>query len=293
MSESSAKSVKTAAPLQVPPHGYPRTSIEPPRAWSGVDFRELWDAREMLYFLIWRDLKVRYKQTALGASWIVVQPLATMLIFSIFFGRVAKMPSDGLPYPIFFLTALVPWNLFSGGLGRGADSLVNNSQLLKKVYLPRISLPLSRILGGFVDFGLSLVLLGVLLAFYRVGLSFRILVLPLFLLLTMATTLGAAFWLSALNVRMRDIQQAVPFITQLWFYASPVAYPSSLIHGKWHRLYGLNPMATVVEGFRWALLGTHADLRSMIIPSCVTAMFLLVSGALFFRKMEQTFADIV
>ncbi len=279
-------------PLRPTNSALSKVTIEPPKAWIGVNFRELWDAREVLYYLIWRDIKVRYKQTALGAAWIIVQPLATMVIFSIFFGRVAKMPSDGVAYPIFILTALIPWNLFATGVSRGSDSLLANSPLLKKVYLPRLALPLSRILGGLIDFVLSLVLLAVMLVFYRIRPSVHAFYLPLFLALALAAATGAALWLSAINVRMRDIQQGVPFLVQLWFFATPVAYPVSLIHGKWRILSGVNPMVGVVEGFRWALLGTTPAPALMIVLSCAVAVVLLVSGTLFFRRMEQTFADI-
>lgn len=269
-----------------------RVSIEPPRKWVRVNFREIWETREALYYLIWRDIKVRYKQTALGATWIIVQPLATMVIFSIFFGRVARMPSDGVPYPIFILTALVPWNLFASGISRGSDSLTANSALLKKVYLPRLTFPISRILGGLIDFVLSFALLLIMLAFYHIRLSIHALYLPVFLVLTLAAATGPALWLSAMNVRLRDIQQGVPFLVQLWFFATPVAYPSSMIKGRWQVLSGINPMAGVVEGIRWALLGTRSAHESMIFLSSAVAVILLVSGAFFFRRMEQTFADI-
>jgi homopolymeric O-antigen transport system permease protein len=282
-----------SAELRSPTHTLAKVSIDPPKRWVSIDFRELWEAREVLYYLTWRDIKVRYKQTALGAAWILLQPLATMVIYSILFGRVAKMPSEGVPYPIFILTALIPWNLFAAGLTRGADSLTSNSPLLKKVYLPRLVLPLSRILSGLIDFFLSFLLLVVMVAWYHIRPSAHALYLPFFLALAVAASTGATLWLSALNVRMRDIQQAVPFLVQLWFFASPVAYSSSLVKGRWHVIYGLNPMAGVVEGFRWALLGTRSLSASLVAISLAGSILLLVSGALFFRKMEQTFADIV
>lgn len=276
-----------------PTHTLLKVLIEPPKRWVSINFRELWEAREVLYYLTWRDIKVRYKQTALGAAWIVVQPLATMAVLSFVFGRVARMPSEGIPYPIFILTALIPWNLFATGLSRGSDSLVTNSPLLKRVYLPRLILPLSRILSGLIDFFLSFLVLVVMLAWYHIRPSVHALYLPLFLALAAAAATGMALWLSALNVRMRDVQQAVPFVVQLWFFVSPVAYSSSLVKGRWHAIYGLNPMAGVVEGFRWALLGTRSLPASLVAMSSIASVLLLVSGAFFFRKMEQTFADIV
>ena len=247
----------------------------------------------MLYYLTWRDIKVRYKQTTLGAAWIILQPVATMVVLSFVFGRVAKIPSEGVPYPIFILAALIPWNLFATGVSRGSDSLVTNSPLLKKVYIPRLVLPLSRILSGLIDFFLSFLVLVVVLAWYRIRPTSHALYLMFFLAVTVAAASGIAFWLSALNVHRRDIQQALPFLVQLWFFISPIAYSSNLVRSKWQVIYGLNPMAGAVEGFRWALLGTRSFPASLVIMSSTVSILLLVSGALFFRKMEQTFADIV
>lgn len=274
-------------------HRLVKVSIEPPKPWLSVNFRELWEAREVLYYLTWRDIKVRYKQSALGAAWILIQPLLTLVIFSIFFGRVARMPSDGAPYPIFMFTALIPWTLFATSVSRGADCLVTNRQLLQKVYLPRLAVPLARIFGALFDFSISLSLLVVMLAWYRVKPSVHLAYLPLFLAIELAAAAGATFWLSAMDVRMRDIERAIPFFVQVWFYATPVAYPSSLVHGRWHKVFGLNPMAGVVEGCRWAMLGTKSSPWSLVAMSSVVAIALLLSGVLFFRKMEQTFADIV
>ena len=279
--------------LASPTHTFTEVTIEPPKRWVSINFRELWEAREVIYYLTLRDLKVRYKQTALGAAWILVQPLAAVVVYSLLFGRVAKLPSEGLPYPIFILTALIPWNLFATGVTRGADSLVASSPLLKKVYLPRLVLPLARILGGLIDFFLSFFLLIIMIAWYHVRPSGHVLYLPFFLALAVMAATGTAFWLSALNVRMRDVQQAVPFLVQLWFFVSPVAYSSSIVNSKWRLIYGLNPMAGVAEGFRWALLGTRSLPASMVAMSFATSILLLVTGAFFFRKMEQTFADIV
>jgi len=283
---SSGEAIFAAAPLA-------KMSIEPPKAWVSINFRELWGAREVLYYLTWRDIKVRYKQSVLGAAWILIQPLLTMVIFSILFGRVAKMPSDGVPYPIFMLSALIPWNLFSASLSRGPESLVANRQLLQKVYIPRLLLPLSRILGASFDFLISLSLLVVMLVWYRVSPSVHLLYLPLFLVIEMAGTTGAVLWLAAINVRKRDVERALPFLVQVWFYATPVSYPITIVSNKWRALFGLNPMCGVAEGARWALLGLKSSPWSLVATSSVVAFVLLVSGALFFRKMEQTFADIV
>ena len=279
--------------LASPPHTFAKVSIEPPKRWLSINFGELWEAREVLYYLTLRDLKVRYKQTALGAAWILIQPLAAVVVYSLLFGRVAKLPSEGLPYPIFILTALIPWNLFATGVSRGAESLVASSPLLKKVYLPRLVVPLARIFGGLIDFSLAFLLLIIMIAWYHIRPSVHVLYLPFFLAVAVMAATGTAFWLSALNVRMRDVQQAVPFLVQIWFFVSPVAYSSSLVNGRWRLIYGLNPMAGVVEGFRWTLLGTRSLPASMVGMSTAAAILLLVTGAFFFRKMEQTFADIV
>ncbi len=279
--------------LDSPVHTFEKVVIEPPKRWVSVNVGELWEAREVLYYLTLRDLKVRYKQTALGAAWILIQPLLAVVVYSLLFGRVAKLPSEGLPYPVFILTALIPWNLFATGVGRGAESLVASSPLLKKVYLPRLAIPLARILGGLIDFFLSFSLLIIMVFWYHVHLTWHVLYLPFFLALALMAASGTAFWLSTLNVRMRDVQQAVPFLVQIWFFATPIAYSSSLVNHKWRLLYGLNPMAGVAEGFRWSLLGTKSLPMSLVTTSLVMSILLLVTGALFFRKMEQTFADIV
>lgn len=274
-------------------HPLAKLAIEPPKKWVFVDFRELWESREVLYYLTWRDIKVRYKQSALGAAWILIQPLLTLIIFSILFGRVAKMPSEGVPYPLFMITGLIPWTLFSTSVPRGAESLVVNRQLLQKVYLPRLNLPLSRITGAFFDFLISLSLLAVMLVWYRVTPTLHLLYLPLFVLIALAASTGVVLWLSAINVRMRDVQRAVPFLVQVWFYGSPVAYSITIVKSKWRWLFGLNPMSGVVEGARWALLGTGSSPWLLVAISSAVAILILVTGALFFRKMEQTFADIV
>jgi lipopolysaccharide transport system permease protein len=274
----------------------PRTAtvvIERSPPWVPLKLGELWAYRELLYFLIWRDVKVRYKQTLLGAAWAILQPVLTMLIFSIFFGRLARMPSDGIPYPIFAYAALVPWTLFAHGLSQGSNSLVGAASLLKKVYFPRLAMPLAAVLSGIVDFVLAFVVLVVLMVFYGQPLSVRMLSLPLFVLLTLITALGVALWLSALNVHYRDVRFAVTFLVQLWLFATPIAYPSSLLSEPWRTIYGLNPMVGVVEGFRWALLGVTIAPGPMLGVSTLVALGMLVSGAYYFRRMEKTFADIV
>jgi lipopolysaccharide transport system permease protein len=271
----------------------PYTRIEPSRGWVSLRLRELWEYRELLYFLIWRDVKVRYKQTVLGAAWAIIQPLFTMVVFSLFFGRLARIPSDGIPYPIFSYAALVPWSLFSKGLSQGANSLVGGARLIRKVYFPRLAMPIATVMGGVVDFALAFgVLLGMMFA-YGIVPTLNVLWLPLLVLLAMTTSLGVALWLSAMNVQFRDVSYLVPFLAQVWLYATPIAYPSSLLPQPWRTLYGINPMAGVAEGFRWALLGTDTAPGPIIIVSVLAALGLLVSGAFYFRRMEKTFADVV
>jgi lipopolysaccharide transport system permease protein len=272
----------------------PVVRIEPSHGWVSLKLRELWEYRELLYFLMWRDVKVRYKQTVLGAAWAIIQPFFTMVVFSVFFGNLARVPSDGIPYPIFSYTALVPWSFFAHGLTQASDSLVGGARLIRKVYFPRLAMPIATVLSGVVDFGLAfVVLLGMMLA-YGIVPTLNALWLPLFLLLALVTSLGTGLWLAAMNVQFRDVRYTVPFITQFWMFATPIAYPSSLIENPLLRtLYGINPMAGVVEGFRWALLGTDTAPGPIIIVSCVAALALLVSGAFYFRRMERTFADVV
>jgi lipopolysaccharide transport system permease protein len=267
--------------------------IEPSRGWVTLKLREIWEYRELLYFLIWRDIKVRYKQTALGATWAIIQPLMTMVVFSLFFGRLAKIPSDGVPYPIFSFAALVPWTFFANGLTASSNSIVGSSHLITKVYFPRLVAPLASVLPGVVDFALAFVILLGMMLFYGIVPGLAILWLPLFLLLALVTALGIGLWLSALNVEYRDVRFLVPFLTQIWLFATPIAYPSSLLPEPWRTIYGLNPMVGVVEGFRWALLGTNQAPGPMILVSTAAALLILVSGAFYFRRMERTFADIV
>ena len=271
----------------------PVLRIEPSTGWALPQFQELWEYRELLYFLTWRDVKVRYKQTVLGIAWAVIQPFFTMVVFSLFFGRLAGVPSDGIPYPVFSFAALVPWTLFANGLNQSASSLVSNANLITKVYFPRIIVPIASVLGGLVDFALAfLVLLGIML-YYGTLPSMNVLWLPLFLLLALVTSLGTGLWLSTLNVQFRDVRHVVPFLTQLWLFATPIAYPSSLLSEPWRTLYGLNPMSGVVEGFRWALLGTDTAPGPMLIVSGLAALGLLIGGALYLRRMEETFADVI
>jgi lipopolysaccharide transport system permease protein len=271
----------------------PVVRIEPSRGWAALDLAELWRSRELLYFLIWRDVKVRYKQTALGAAWAILQPVATMAVFSLFFGGLAKVPSDGVPYPLFSLAALVPWTFFSQGVIQSANSLVGSQNLLQKVYFPRLVIPAAAVLSGGVDFVIAfLVLLG-MMAFYGVAPTAQVVWLPLLVLLALVTSLGVGLWLAVLNVYFRDVRYLVPFLVQMWLFITPIAYPSSLLHEPWRTVYGLNPMAGVVEGFRWALLGVATPPGPMLAASSLAALALLAGGILYFRRMERTFADVV
>lgn len=273
--------------------GVPYLRIEPSQGWVALKLSELWEYRELLYFLIWRDIKVRYKQTALGAAWAVIQPLFTMLLFSLFFGKLAKMPSDGIPYPIFSYAALVPWTFFVHGLSQTTNSLVGSSNLITKVYFPRLVIPLASVLSGLVDFMLAFSLLIVMMLYYGIVPTMNALWLPLFLLLALVTSLGVGLWLSVLNVEYRDVRYVLPFITQFWMFATPIVYPSSLLSEPWRTIYGLNPMVGVVEGFRWALLGTGSSPGPMIAVSALAALGILVGGTFYFRRMEKRFADLV
>lgn len=269
------------------------TVIEPAPQWVSLNLRELWEYRELLWFLTLRDIMVRYKQAALGIGWAVIQPVMMMVVFSLVFGTLAKLPSDGVPYPLFTFAALLPWQLFAGGLQRSSTSLVANSNLITKVYFPRLIIPLSAVLGGLVDFGISLLVLLGLTVFYGLHLTLAVLWLPALVLLAVCTALAVGFWSSALNVQYRDVQQAMPFLIQFWMYASPVAYSANLVpQGKWRFIYALNPMAGVIQGFRWALLGGTAPDAWMLV-SVVVVVVLLVAGFAYFRRMEKTFADVV
>jgi lipopolysaccharide transport system permease protein len=268
--------------------------VEAPKGrWPALRLGDVWEYRELLYFLTWRDVKVRYKQTILGAAWAVIQPLFTMVVFSIFFGKLAKVPSDGVPYPIFAYAALVPWSFFASGLTSAADSLVSNARLVTKVYFPRLTIPIAAVVSGLVDFAIALSVLFVLMAIYGRAPSINALWLPVFVLMAMATATGVGLWLSAFNAKYRDVRYTLPFIVQAWLFITPVAYPSSLLDEPWRTVYGLNPMVGVVEGFRWGLLGTDTPPDTMALVSVAAAFVVLVTGAFYFRKLESTFADVV
>ena len=275
------------------PGNMAHTVIEPPKGWAPLALAEFWKFRELLFFLTWRDIKVRYKQTALGATWAILQPVLTMILFSVIFGGLAKLPSEGVPYPIFTFTALLPWQLFAFALSQSSNSLVGSQNLISKVYFPRLVVPFSSVLAGVVDFGIAFVVLVGLMVYYGIALTPAVLLLPVFLILTLASALAVGLWLSALNVQYRDIRYVVPFLTQFWMYATPIAYSSSIIPEKWRWLYSLNPMTGVVEGFRWAILGKSSlDLVSLGISACAVAV-LLVGGLYYFKRMETSFADII
>ena len=268
------------------------TVIEPTSGWMNLNTGELWAHRELIYFLVWREIKVRYKQTALGAVWAIMQPLFTMLIFSLFFGKLARMPSDGAPYPVFVLVALVPWTFFANGMGQAANSLVNSANLVGKIYFPRLAVPIAAVVAALVDFAVAFSLVGIALVWYQIMPTGALLLLPVLIVLTFMLALGIGFWLAALNVEYRDIRYVVPFLTQLWMFATPIAYPSSLLSDHWRVVYGLNPMVGVIEGFRYALLGT-GNPGPVLMISAAMALALVVSGAFYFRRMEQGFADII
>jgi lipopolysaccharide transport system permease protein len=271
----------------------PSIVIEARRGLFDLDLVSLWHHRDLLYFLVWRDVKIRYKQTIIGAAWAILQPLLTLIVFSLIFGRVAKIPSDNLPYPVFMLSALLPWNLFASSLARGGDSVVNNAGLLSKVYFPRLILPIAAILSPLLDFAMAFVVLIVLMIWYGIVPNIGVVTLPLFVGLAMLTALGVGMVLAAMNARYRDVGYAVPFLVQLWMFVSPVTYPVSMIPERWRFVYSLNPMAGVVEGFRWALLSKQSPDFGVIAISAATVVVLLVPALAFFRQTERTFADIV
>jgi len=271
----------------------PVIQLKPLKGWVSLGLREIAEYHELLYFFIWRDIKIRYKQTVLGASWAIIQPLFTMVVFSLFFGRLAKVPSDGIPYPLFSFAALVPWTFFANGLSLGSNSVVNGANLVTKVYFPRLVMPLATVLSGVVDFALAFIVLIGIMFYYGVAPTVNIIWLPLLFLLALVTALGVSLWLAAMNVQYRDVRFIIPFLTQVWLFATPIAYPSSLLSGTWRTLYGINPMVGVVEGFRWALLGANTSPGPIIVISSVTALLILISGAFYFRRMEKNFADIV
>lgn len=277
----------------------PNVVIQPVAGWTSLGLRDIWAYRELLYFLVWRDVKVRYKQTLLGVAWAILQPLLTMVVFTIFFGRLANVGSEGLPYPLFSFAGLLPWTLFSLGIGQSSASLVSSANLIKKVYFPRLVIPASSVFAALVDFVLAFLLLAGMMAYYGVVPPLTVLFLPYLVLLAVCATLGVGIWLAALNVQYRDVRYVVPFFVQIWLFVTPVIYPSSRVLAKlaekgipgW--IYGLNPMAGVVEGFRWALLGSQTRPFGLIAASTVVSAALLVSGMFYFKRTERVFADVV
>jgi len=268
--------------------------IKPTTGLAALNLRDLWTFRELVFFMIWRDIKVRYKQTLLGAAWAVIQPVMTMLVFNFLFGSVAKVPTDGIPYPIFSFAGLLPWGLFTTALNTASRSLTSNHNMISKVYFPRLVLPMASVLGGLVDFAIAFVIMGGMMVYYKVTPTADALwAVPVFILLTIVTALGVALWLSAINVQYRDVGYALPFLTQFWLFVTPVAYSSKVISDKWQMVYALNPMAGVVNGFRWALLGKGNAPDSLVAISTAIALLVLVSGLIYFRNMERTFADTI
>lgn len=284
----------TKLPLSLSSSQTQRLRLAPSKGWVKLQLHELWQYRELLYFLTWRDIKVRYKQTVLGAGWAILQPFLSMVVFSLFFGGLAQIPSDGLPYPLFSYAALVPWTFFANGLTQSSNSLVGSANLIRKVYFPRLTIPIATVLSGMIDFLLAFVVLVLMSFFFGVLPTANVVFLPFFVLLACVTALGVGLWLSAMNVQFRDVRYTVPFLTQFWLFITPIAYPSSLIQNEVLRaLYGLNPMAGVVEGFRWALLGADSAPQPTMLVSTISALLLFISGMYYFRRMEKTFADVV
>ena len=284
---------QTQAAVAAEPAESPVVRIEARRGWLALDLAELWAYRDLIYFFIWRDIKVRYKQTVIGAAWAILQPVLTMLVFSLFFGRLAKIPSEGLPYPIFYYSALLPWMYFATAMQGATNIVVENQRVITKIYFPRVVLPVASVMAGLVDFSISFIVFLALMAFYRTVPTGAVIWLPFFTLLAVMTALGVGLWLSALNAMYRDVRYVVPFLVQFWMFASPVAYPSSLVPEKWRWLYGLNPMAGVIEGFRWALTG-HGQAPGILLAASSAAVALLVlSGLVYYHAMEGTIADVV
>ncbi len=283
----------TAYPERAAPTTHTITKIRPARGWFDVDLRELWEYHDLLYFLVWRDITVRYKQTVIGAAWALLQPLFTMAVFTIFFGKLAGIPSDGMPYPIFYYSALLPWLYFAGALTNATNTLVDHQRVITRVYFPRLLLPMSPVLAGLLDLAIGFTLLLVLMLAYGVAPSWRLLCLPAFVGLASLTAAGIALWLSALNALYRDVRHAVPFLVQFWMFASPVAYPSTLVPAKWQWLYGLNPMAGVIEGFRWALNPDTPAPGPLLLASLAAVLIFLFGGILYFQHMESAIADTV
>jgi lipopolysaccharide transport system permease protein len=286
-------SVNTGAPRVASATRLPTYHIEPADNWGSLGLKEVWDYRELLYFLVWRDVKVRYKQTALGAAWAIIQPLFMMVAFSLFFGLLAHVPSDGIPYPVFVYCGILPWQLFAQSLIESSNSLIVNERLVTKVYFPRLCVPVAAVLGSLVDFAIAFTILLLMTAWYGIRPTTAIVTLPGFLLLACMTALGVGLWLSALNVRYRDVRYTINFLVQFWLFVTPVAYSSSLVPPRWRGLYGLNPMASVVEGFRWALLGKTKAPGAMLAVSICVSVLILIGGLFYFRKIEAEFADII
>jgi lipopolysaccharide transport system permease protein len=270
----------------------PTIVIRPAKKWVPLNFSEIWHYRELLYFFVWRDLKVRYKQTALGFAWAIIQPLFLMVVFTLFFGNLANVPSDGIPYPLFSFAALIPWTLFAEGLTRSTTSMVSNANIMTKVYFPRLIMPMSGILSPLVDFAIAFIILIIMMAYYGFVPTIAIVFLPAFIFLALMTSLAVGLWLSALNVKYRDFQYTIPFLIQIWLFASPVVYPASMVPPPWQFIYALNPMVGVIEGFRWALLGTNPP-GAMVLVSVGMVVLLLIGGLFSFKRMEQYFADVV
>lgn len=283
----------TQVPVAANPSEYPVVRIEARRKWLALDLAELWAYRDLVYFFIWRDIKVRYKQTAIGAAWAILQPVLTMLVFSLFFGKLAKIPSQGLPYPVFYYTALLPWMYFATAMQSATNVVVEQQRVITKIYFPRVVLPIAAVLAGLLDFIISFAVLLALMAYYRMAPTAAVVWLPLFTLLAVLTALGVGLWLSALNALYRDVRYVVPFLVQFWLFASPVAYPSSLVPVKWRWLYGLNPMAGVIEGFRWALTGHGQPPGILLAASSAAVVLLVLSGLVYYHAMEGTIADVV
>lgn len=271
----------------------PTISIRPPQGWLPVNLTEIWAYRELLYFFAWRDVKVRYRQTVIGFTWAIIQPLLMMVAFSLFFGSLAKLPSENIPYPLFSYAAVLPWNLFAAGLSRSSNSLVGEANLIQKVYFPRLLLPLSGVLSPVVDFLIAFAVLLGLMLYFGYYPRVNMLALPFLLLLELMLALGIGMWLSAINVEYRDVAYAVPYFIQLGLFASPVVYSASFVPERYQTLYGLlNPMVGIIEGFRWAILGTSPPGPVMLASAAITVL-MLVTGAFFFRRREKAFADVV
>jgi lipopolysaccharide transport system permease protein len=283
----------TVISKRTPEEELPTFLITPPNRWIPLQLSELWEYRELLYFLVWRDVKVRYKQTVLGAAWAVMQPLFIMIVFSLFFGLLAKVPSDGIPYPIFTFCALIPWQLFANALTEASNSLIGNQNLITKVYFARLVIPIAAVLSGLVDFLIAFVILIGMMFYYGIVPGWPMLILPGFILLAVLTALATGLWLAALNVQYRDVRYTMTFLVQFWLFATPVAYSSSIVPESWRVLYGINPMVGVVEGFRWALLGKSSPPGAMVLVSVLVVTVLLIGGLYYFRQMEQGFADVV